>query len=377
MCTGILKYILFLKLISQIFSLCYKDCKKCSEAGIENDMKCTSCYDDSKILVNTSNCVKENYYPDYYVNQTDFILYPCSIFSDSHCYECDPYLNNKGICLSCEHGYEYNEETNECKKCKENDLTLTIPNFVFCHKNSINYCYLYTTLCYEMGNNIIFECPEASPFYRNVTKSCSDNECQKDEIKSGICLILNEKVKNKLFFINWFYIDKGFIGYPSYNIDESGYLLIELFYDEDLKNKKFNFLTNSNKRKMFFLNEEGRGFFNDITDIYEKNFNIRKPIQKLFSVSTAIRDKDSEKYKFYLSIENYNYNLIIMDLDKGKITVGNFLELCKNYYAYKIQNIFSPSIQIIELKEKNQILIASYIYERTNVLNLNYQLGIF
>jgi hypothetical protein len=187
-------------------------------------------------------------------------------------------------------------------------------------------------------------CPESSPFYRSLTKSCSDNECQKDEIESGICLILNEKVKNKLFFINWFNSDKGFVSYPSCNIDESGYLLIELFYDEDMRNNKFEAVTKSNKRKMHFYNEEGRGFFDEINDIYEKSFNIGRPMSKAFSVSTAIRDKDSGKYKLYLSIENYDYNLVIMDFDKEKVTVGNFLELCKRYYSNKIQNIFSPSI---------------------------------
>ena len=159
MCTGILKYILFLKLISQILSLCYKDCKKCSEAGIENDMKCTSCYDDSKILVNTSNCVKENYYPDYYVNQTDFILYPCSIFSDSHCYECDPSSNTVGMCLTCEQGYYLNEETKECIKCNETQYPIIFGNFYGCATRfNEESCDNYYTLCknmkYDNENNL-------------------------------------------------------------------------------------------------------------------------------------------------------------------------------------------------------------------------------
>ena len=33
------------------------------------------------------------------------ILYPCSIFADENCYECDPYLTIDGICLSCLQGF--------------------------------------------------------------------------------------------------------------------------------------------------------------------------------------------------------------------------------------------------------------------------------
>jgi hypothetical protein len=55
------------------------------------------------ILNNTTNCVKNIYYNDYYIKNIDdniTVLYPCSKL-DKSCYECDPELETIGKCLSC------------------------------------------------------------------------------------------------------------------------------------------------------------------------------------------------------------------------------------------------------------------------------------
>ena len=103
---------------------CYQNCKTCSEESTnEEDMKCLTCADEYySILINTTNCVYENIYKSYYVNKTDNIsyLYPCSVYEDTNCYECDPYMqtDNKGICLSCNPGYKFQSRTKKCEKCQ-------------------------------------------------------------------------------------------------------------------------------------------------------------------------------------------------------------------------------------------------------------------
>ena len=96
-------------------------------------MKCLSCKINFNFLFKTSNCVEKDDYPSYYLNITDQILYPCSNFK-SNCYECEHLGENRGKCLSCEKGYSYNNDTNECQKCNQNEFPVIITNFLIAKK---------------------------------------------------------------------------------------------------------------------------------------------------------------------------------------------------------------------------------------------------
>ena len=85
-------------------------------------------------------------------------------------------------------------------------------------------------------------------------------------LEKGTCFITNEKYKNRILFINWFNDDGKSLAYPSYNVDNSGYLLVELtcdipFYVET------NYIKENKRRKLYFYNEEGRGLFDDINPL--------------------------------------------------------------------------------------------------------------
>ena len=125
---GFCQKLFFFLLFFKFFSLedkkrCYEDCKSCYEYSEDNlNQKCITCNEDLYLIYNTSNCESMDIHKNYYLNKTDSKLYPCELFKENHCYECDSTLQTKGICLSCIQGYEFNNETNECEKCKENEF---------------------------------------------------------------------------------------------------------------------------------------------------------------------------------------------------------------------------------------------------------------
>lgn len=289
-------------LISLPFSfsldMCFTYCKTCTELSIDyQDMKCTSCIDNYYFIYNTSNCVTIKEYKNYYLNKTDSFLYPCSLFSLTNCYECDPYLNTLGICLSCEQGFVINPETNECIKCNESQYPVIINRFDNCTNFTDGYCDKYYTRCFPLVNDTI-TCPDSAPIYNNINKSCHEFECHKNGFKEGVCSIENPKYKNRILFINWFNNNPKYCRFPSYNVDNSGYLLIELscevFY------APHHFIKNKNQeRRLYFFNEEGRGVFNEIDDIYEKIIKYQKSFIRLFSTSTLLKLNNSEEKRYF------------------------------------------------------------------------------
>lgn len=91
-------FVFFLYISLLHFKGCNKYSKTCYDySDDENDMKCIECIDSSySILNNTTNCVLNEYYNDYYIKKIDNIitvLYPCSEL-DNSCYECDPELED-------------------------------------------------------------------------------------------------------------------------------------------------------------------------------------------------------------------------------------------------------------------------------------------
>ena len=168
-------------LFSFSFEECFEKCETCFENSTDkNDMKCSSCKDSQeKILYNTSNCVPIYYYPNYYVNKSDGILYPCSLFTGEHCYKCDPYYREEsfylnyyhpelkekyGVCVSCIQGYE-NNKFYKCDKC---NLNITFPVIIHdIYGDSNDNCEYYRTYCSPLINNEII-CPDNAPFFNNI-----------------------------------------------------------------------------------------------------------------------------------------------------------------------------------------------------------------
>ena len=313
-------------------------------------------------MANTSKCVYPSIYKNYYLNKTDLHLYPCSLYKDTNCYECDPYLNNEGICLSCIQGYQFNMNKNKCEKCKYNEYGIVRGNFYQCTQPFKDfYCDLYTTTCISKENDEII-CPDDAPFYNNKTKSCHEYECLERSSENGVCISSNEKNKDKILFVNWFISDlkDQKLGFPSYNVDKSGNLMIELTYNvKYIYEIDMNLISQNRDRKLYFYNEEGRGFFDVINDKYEKNIELGRKLNRFISTSMVLKLNNSEEYRYFINFENSRFNLELIDLktgeSSGEQTSHLFLEgLCSNVGPNE-NNV----IQL--LNEKNKYFFAQYM----------------
>ena len=113
------------KLLSFSFEICHQYCEYCNgEYYNDTNMQCTSCITGRYLIFNTTNCVLATDYPNYYINRWNEVLYPCSSFIGENCYECNPYLNTKGKCISCIRGFVFNNETNEYQRCNNNEIPI-------------------------------------------------------------------------------------------------------------------------------------------------------------------------------------------------------------------------------------------------------------
>ena len=131
-----LEVLLTILLISFSLEDCNSNCETCLEYTTDNEnMQCITCNKNLFFIVNTTNCVEIKNYLDYYFNMTDQKLYPCSLFEGTNCYECNPFLNSSGICLSCKRGYKYNNETKECIKCGEKEYAIIINDLMDVQEN--------------------------------------------------------------------------------------------------------------------------------------------------------------------------------------------------------------------------------------------------
>ena len=360
-----MEFIIGLSLISISLSseFCHENCKTCLEDTKEFiNMKCITCNENLSLIFNTSICDSKRYYPDYYLNKTDSILYPCSLLENQNCYECDPYLNTKGKCVSCGKGYILNSETNECQTCKENEIPIVKGDFYGCKENiNYTYCNLFKTECFASKNTEII-CPDEAPIYDIIKKSCNEYESQENGFENGLCIVKNKKYKDRILFINWFINKPLYFTYPSYNVDNSGYLLIELgsttFFEPY---RLYSYKTKN--RKLYFLNEEGRGLFDDINDICEKVVNLSKGYYRFFSTSIALKSNDSDEYNYFLNFENSFLNMEFINIKTGEISADIIFDIFE-LFGNKIKNIVIPSIQLMELRNKNQYLFSSYAYSR-------------
>ena len=291
------------------------------------------------------------------------------MFSKESCYECDPYSENKGICLSCNQGFKFNNDTQECQKCQENEIPIIISDFEGCKENfSLSYCDKYITYCKTLENKEII-CPDEAPIFNELKNSCHQYECQKNGLKDGICSVKNKKYKDRILFINFFEKGDKYLGFPSYNIDNSGNLMIEMNCEEIFK-RGYTISERIKKRKFYFYNTEGRGLFDEMNDIYEKTSELDKKVHRSFSTSMALKlNYYYENFRFFLNFESYDKNLEFYDLNKGEFSVDNIFNIF-SFKFFNIENRFTSSIQLLEESENNQYLIALYVYDLDD--NYNY-----
>jgi len=156
----ILTLIINFSLFFEIYSRLFESSGKVS-ISIDNyeKRKLTSCQDKNYYsLYNDSNCYYRNQFPNYYINTTsngEKILYPCSLFKESNCYECDPFSKSEkgGICLSCLPEYEYDKINKKCIKCNKNEISIVVSDFLNCTYNEklprhifLAYCDKYLTI---------------------------------------------------------------------------------------------------------------------------------------------------------------------------------------------------------------------------------------
>jgi hypothetical protein len=303
---------------------CHDNCKECN-----TNMKCISCKNDYIMINGTQNCVNIKKYPNYfiYINY----LYPCS-FLNSGCYECDPFLSDdiNNICISCKAGYIYNEINKRCETCKENEYPITTEHFDSCLEADYLNCELYKTNCISLMNEEL------------------DIICKNNYNKT--CMISNNK---KLIFINWFKESFYNISYPSYNINNNDYLLIELTLD-------------SIKRKVFFYNEEGRGLFDEINDKIEMNVENKRGYLRKISSSLLIKINNSEEYKYLFNFENNNNNFELINIKTGDIIIDNLFNFFFLFDYTFLDIADKPTTYLLELNEKNQFLLANFAKYRKN-----------
>ena len=359
-----MEFYLIILLIPLSFEICHENCEFCKELNYNFfNMKCISCIDGLNLIFNTTICDSKIYYPNYYLNITDNILYPCSLFENQNCYECNPYLETSGICLSCNKGYVFDNTTNECKKCNNNEIPIIKQNFYGCKRPfDLLSCNLFITYCNKSDNNEEIICPNDAPFFDKMSKSCNEYECQNKE--KDLCLVQDQKYKNRILFINWFNNEPKYCNNPSYNVDNSGYLLIEISCNLELVNIHGISIDKKRKRKFYFFNEEGRGLFDEINDIYEKTIELDKKFYRFLSTSIALKVKDSNEYRYFLNFENFELNLEFLDIKTGEIDFDFIFNIFETN-GISTGEYLIPSIQLMELNSKNQYLIASIIYSRS------------
>ena len=255
-------------------------------------------------MYNTTNCVLETDYPNYYKNRTNEVLYPCSNFIGENCYKCDPYFetNQRGICLSCNPGYIYYD---------------------------------------------------------------------------GICIYKDRKLS-----INWFENYPSYVGYPSVNVDKSGFLLFELTCRLSYEKGSLTYSKNT-IRKFCLYDKDGRGMFDNLNDKYYRNIDTRKKTIRFLSTSIALRHPISDEYSFLLNFEGFNYNLELIDLKTFEITKDNLFDLSSSYgfNGFSPDKVDIPSIFLLELNNR-KTLLGMYYYNTSEeycnprlallVINLNY-----
>ena len=293
-------------------------------------------------LYNDSNCYYRYQFPNYYINTTsngEKVLYPCSLFKEFNCYECNPFSKSEtgGICLSCLPEYEYDKKNKKCIKCNKNEISIVADDFYSCIDNEnlpeiffLAYCNKFLTICHPnkikkdtcFVNHLCLY-GRRTVYNKNIN-ACVDSYCPVEGFENGTCLITNRFYNFKKIYIFWFN-DKR-INYPSYNVDKSGLLLFAF----NLNKKEItsaHFADAINERKLYFFNKEGRGFFDEINDKYEKIIMTDSKNYRVIPTSIAIKADNNSEYSFLLNFEFLKGNLELINLKTQEITISSLFNL--------------------------------------------------
>ena len=234
----------------------------------------------------------------------------------------------------------------------------------------LQYCEKYITYCTDIPISSDVDCPDAAPIFNSIEKICTDMDCPEEGFENGTCIIKKEKYKVRKFFIYWF--NDTYIQFPSFNIDKSGYLLVEFsiadnFRIHQLHNKNFP------KRKLFFLDEDGRGLFDKYKDISEKIITYDTNSYRFLSVSLAVKVNNESEYSYLLNYEQSQGLLELINIKTGKASYKYINTLLKGYRNIIFEESFLHNAQIflIELNEdNNNTYLLGFLEKETLSLNI-------
>ena len=121
----------------------------------------------------------------------------------------------------------------------------------------------------------------------------------------------------------------------------------------------------NNKRKLYFYDKEGRGYFDKINDIYEKTIETRQ--KNIRYISTSITLTIYHGYYCLLNFESYEGNLEFYNLITGEISTEKELEI-----ANILNSAFSQSkTQLLELNERDQYLFGHFLKIKSSGITRN------
>ena len=283
---------------------CFKNCKDCDIKGLTvNDQKCKSCLDGYYFVENSQNCFKKP--PNgYYFNKEKEVFSKCYDYC-SKCTEA-PKINNKG------------EVTNmNCDLCDEVKGYYLIAGTKNCEdKNKV----------YEKNN-----CPKEKPISKN--NNCVLEYCTKEEYENKICSISNSVIKTQ-----WI----GDFPYICTSDSQLYSTLGQISNDEVIvESNSGNPLTD---RKMYYLNEDGRGYIDgDPSQIID----LKSPYFSTYGNAAIVYING---HKCFLRL-SYHESIEIYDLNENKNTSAK-LEDILGYEVKSYKN------SLLRTNEENTFIYA-------------------
>ena len=134
-----------------------------------------------------------------------------------------------------------------------------------------------------------------------------------------------------------------------------------------------NFTDAINERKLYFFNEEGRGYFDEINDKYEKNIIMNNANYRAMPTSIAIKADNDTEYSFLLNFEFFEGNLELINLKTQEITISSLfdLKLMNSTDNFGAMFFWYPNFFVYELNGENKYLIGFITQNQNNIRTLN------
>ena len=336
-------FLVFHKIISEDI-ICHERCEICTSTYTTDSQQCDTCKENTFLLEGTRNCYYDYELPHFYLDE---IFKMCQ----NNCYEC---TDNSDICISCNRGSQFNEETRHCEPCNTDEYIYVSDGIEDCYLPFKNFytCELKYTKCSGETIRDNFECPREYPL---LNDSSTPKECVLENYNNDL-IISNQIIKTQ-----WFN--------KKYQIGTYNCRFIGLTYsskgDLIFETNVFSFQVMLNERYFVGVNSNGRKLF------YDNNFIDEKVIT---SVTSTFRFESriikinlvNEEKDYYLSCSYSNNVIEIADLENNKINGINM----KDMFEYEIWNTFIYSI--LELKNENKAYLFCFIvsHNDNNYLSL-------